>query len=79
MYLFKPKKFGSNSRLLGALRSFLAMLTGVLALFGLQAYAASTTVSVDFGSTLSSMPAHGLGVGCSVYDWGMTGSGSARR
>ena len=77
MNSFTPKKFGSNSRLLGALRLFLAMLTGVLALFGLQSYAASTTVSVNFGSTLSSMPAHGLGVGCSVYDWGMTGSGSA--
>ena len=77
MNSIKPKKFGSNSRLLGALRSFLAMLTGVLALFKLQAYAASTTVSVNFGSTLSSMPAYGLGVGCSVYDYGMTASGSA--
>ena len=77
MNSIKPKKIGSNSRLLGALRSFLAMLTGVLALFGLQAYAASTTVSVNFGSTLSSMPAYGLGVGCSVYDYGMTASGSA--
>ncbi len=38
---------------------------------------ASTTVSVNFGSTLSSMPAYGLGVGCSVYDWGMTASGTA--
>ncbi len=58
-------------------KTIIAGLASLLALFGLQAYAASTTVSVNFGSSLSSMPAYGLGVGCSVYDYGMTGSGSA--
>ena len=80
MHSFKLKKYGSNLGMSRALRSFLAMLTGVLAVFAaglLTVHAASTTVSVDFGSTLSSMPDHGLGVGCSVYDYGMTASGSA--
>ena len=38
------------------------------ALFQAQAFASSTTVTVNFGSSLAAMPPLGLGVDCAVYD-----------
>ena len=44
MYSFTPKKFGSNSRLTGVLRSFLVLMIGfvVLAAESLTVHAATT-------------------------------------
>jgi hypothetical protein len=53
----------------------LAAATLLGATFLSQAFAASTTVSVNFGSTKSAMSSQGLGVASAVYDGYLTSSG----
>jgi hypothetical protein len=47
MYSFKPKKCDSYSRLIGALRSLLVMMIGVLAVFAVETLTVRAATSDD--------------------------------